>query len=65
GWVSIRWKSRVRDQWNSTVIGIRTLSSLTWRCSEEGWKIVREHNSSQRLARDAVDPALASASKER
>jgi hypothetical protein len=47
------------------VIGIRTLSSLTWRCSEKGWKIVREHNSSQRLSRDAINPALASASKER
>ncbi|WP_207480818.1 Cif family virulence factor [Arenibaculum pallidiluteum] len=31
---------------DGTVTGIRTLSSLAWRCTGEGWRIVREHNSS-------------------
>jgi ketosteroid isomerase-like protein len=43
-------------------VGIRTLSSLTWRCSAQGWKIVQEHNSSQRMDKQALDAALASAS---
>lgn len=25
---------------------IRTLSTLTWRCGRDGWRIIREHNSS-------------------
>lgn len=28
------------------VTPIRTLSTLSWRCSSDGWRIVREHNSS-------------------
>jgi ketosteroid isomerase-like protein len=43
-------------------VGIKTLSSLTWRCWAQGWKIVREHNSPQRLDKPALDAALASAS---
>jgi len=46
-------------------VGIRTLSSLTWRCTSQGWKIVREHNSSQRLNAQSLDAAMASASTER
>jgi ketosteroid isomerase-like protein len=28
------------------IVGIRTRSSLVWRCRADGWRIVREHNSS-------------------
>lgn len=32
---------------NGKVAGIRTRSDLVWRCRADGWKIVREHNSSK------------------
>ena len=50
---------------DGAAVGNRTLSTLTWRCSAGGWKIVREHNSSQRIAGDALDAAMAGASAER
>jgi hypothetical protein len=30
-------------------VGIRTTTSLVWRCGTAGWKIAREHNSSVRV----------------
>jgi ketosteroid isomerase-like protein len=50
---------------DGTEVGIRTLSSLTWRCTNQGWKIVREHNSSQRLTAQSLEAAMANASIER
>lgn len=44
------------------VTGIRTLSSLAWRCTGDGWKIVREHHSSQVVPTDQIDAAMRSAS---
>lgn len=32
---------------NGDVTAIRTRSDLVWRCSGEGWRIVREHNSTR------------------
>lgn len=46
---------------DGAVTGIRTLSTLVWRCTGEGWKIVREHNSSVVLPPAQVDAALSSA----
>jgi ketosteroid isomerase-like protein len=46
---------------SGSVTGIRTYTSLAWRCTGEGWKIVREHNSSTILAPEAIDPAMAAA----
>lgn len=34
---------------DKTEVGIRTTTSLVWRCGEQGWKIAREHNSSVRV----------------
>jgi ketosteroid isomerase-like protein len=35
-------------------LGIRTTTSLVWRCGASGWKIAREHNSSVRVDGDAL-----------
>ncbi|MFI7708489.1 hypothetical protein [Nonomuraea sp. NPDC049480] len=31
---------------DGTVTGIRTTTSLVWRLTDSGWRIIREHNSS-------------------
>lgn len=62
--VSMQFVARLTTG-DGTEIGIRTLSSLAWRCTEQGWKILQEHNSSQRLDPQALDTAMASASKAR
>jgi ketosteroid isomerase-like protein len=40
------------------VTGIRTRSTLVWRCSESGWRIVREHNSSRVVPTPEVQTLL-------
>jgi ketosteroid isomerase-like protein len=40
------------------IVGIRTRSSLVWRCHDDGWKIVREHNSSQTISPAETDALL-------
>lgn len=37
------------------ISGIRDRSTLIWRCGAEGWKIVREHNSSYPVDRAEID----------
>lgn len=37
------------------VTGIRTFTSFVWRLTNEGWKIVREHNSSTVIPNDQID----------
>jgi ketosteroid isomerase-like protein len=34
---------------DGSIVGIRTRSTLVWRCVNDGWRIVREHNSSRRI----------------
>jgi ketosteroid isomerase-like protein len=34
---------------DGSIVGIRTRSTLVWRCADDGWRIVREHNSSRRI----------------
>ena len=40
------------------IVGIRTRSSLVWRCHADGWKIVREHNSSLPISPAETDQLL-------
>lgn len=40
---------------DGAVNGIRDRSTLAWRCGAEGWKIVREHNSSYPVDRAEID----------
>lgn len=35
---------------DGSIIGIRTRSTLVWRRTNDGWRIVREHNSSRRIS---------------
>ncbi|TCK28145.1 hypothetical protein EV667_2141 [Ancylobacter aquaticus] len=43
---------------NGEIVGIRTRSTLVWQCTPEGWKIVREHNSSRRVTQEEIDAIL-------
>lgn len=40
------------------IIGIRARSTLVWRCHGDGWKIVREHNSSRPVSESEVEKLL-------
>jgi ketosteroid isomerase-like protein len=40
------------------IVGIRTRSSLVWRCHADGWRIVREHNSSTSVSAAETDQLL-------
>jgi ketosteroid isomerase-like protein len=40
------------------IVGIRTRSSLVWRCHADGWRIVREHNSSLPISSAETDQLL-------
>lgn len=40
------------------IVGIRTRSSLVWRCHADGWRIVREHNSSLPISPAETDQLL-------
>ena len=40
------------------ITGIRTRSTLVWQCTADGWKIVREHNSSRRIGRAEIDAII-------
>lgn len=42
---------------DGTVTGIRTTTSLVWRRIDDGWRIVREHNSTEVIPTDQVDAA--------
>lgn len=39
-------------------IGIRAYSTLVWRCRGDGWKIVREHNSTRPVSESEVETLL-------
>lgn len=46
------------------VTGLRTRSDTVWRCRAEGWRIVREHNSSKIIPVAEAERALAARSGE-
>ena len=43
---SLEFTARI-EPLKGEVVGIRTRSDIVWRCRADGWKIVREHNSSK------------------
>ena len=57
---TLQWAARLGGR-DGTVAGVRTFTSLAWPCIGEGWKIVREHNSSVVLPADQVDAVMAAA----
>ena len=43
---------------DGAITAIRTRSTLVWHCTGQGWKIVREHNSSRRVSEAEIDALL-------
>jgi ketosteroid isomerase-like protein len=46
---------------DGSIVGIRTRSTLVWRCTHDGWRIVREHNSSRRITAEETQRLFAGA----
>lgn len=46
---TLEFGARLEPAEGQQVISIRARSTLVWRCTSDGWKIVREHNSSRRI----------------
>ena len=40
---------------DENIVGIRARSSLVWRCTSTGWRIVREHTSTRRVSQQEID----------
>lgn len=57
---TLQWVARLEGK-DGKVTGIRTFTTLAWRCTGDGWKVVREHNSSVVLPPGQVDAAMAAA----
>lgn len=43
---------------DGAITGIRTRSSLVWQCTAQGWRIVREHNSTREMERGEIDSII-------
>lgn len=43
---------------DGAITGIRTRSSLVWQCTAQGWRIVREHNSTRQIERGEIDSLI-------
>lgn len=54
---TLEFVARLEDE-GGKIVGIRTRSSLVWRCHAGGWKIVREHNSSTGISPAETDQLL-------
>lgn len=46
---TLEFAGRLEPPENQPIVSIRTRSTLVWRCTPDGWKIVREHNSSRTI----------------
>lgn len=46
---TLEFAGRLEPAEGQPIVSIRTRSTLMWRCTSDGWKIVREHNSSRRI----------------
>ena len=57
---TLQWVARLEGR-GSKVTGIRSFTTLAWRCTGDGWKIVREHNPSVVLPADQVDAVMSAA----
>lgn len=52
---TLEFVARLEDN-SGKITAIRTLSTLTWRCTDEGWRIAREHNSSAIVPESSIAP---------
>lgn len=46
---TLEFAARLEPAEAQPIISIRARSTLVWRCTDDGWKIVREHNSTRRI----------------
>jgi ketosteroid isomerase-like protein len=46
---TLEFAARLESAGSQPIISIRARSTLVWRCAGDGWKIVREHNSTRRI----------------
>ena len=47
---TLEFAARLEPAERQPVISVRARSTLVWRCTGDAWKIVREHNSTRRIA---------------
>jgi ketosteroid isomerase-like protein len=47
---TLEFAGRLEPAESQPIVSIRTRSTLVWRCTSDGWKIIREHNNSRRIA---------------
>jgi ketosteroid isomerase-like protein len=45
----LEFAARLEPSEGQPIISVRARSTLVWRCASDGWKIVREHNSTRRI----------------
>lgn len=46
---TLEFAARLEPNEGQPVTSVRARSTLVWRCTSDGWKIVREHNSTRRI----------------
>jgi ketosteroid isomerase-like protein len=46
---TLEFAARLEPAEGQPIVSIRARSTLVWRCAGDGWKIVREHNSTRRI----------------
>jgi len=49
---TLEFAARLEPAEGQPIVSIRARSTLVWRCTGDAWKIVREHNSTRRIAAD-------------
>jgi ketosteroid isomerase-like protein len=49
---TLEFAARLEPAESPPIISVRARSTLVWRCTGDGWKIVREHNSTRRITPD-------------
>lgn len=49
---TLEFAARLEPAEGQPIVAIRARSTLVWRCTGAAWKIVREHNSTRRIAPD-------------
>ncbi|WP_244491027.1 YybH family protein [Paramesorhizobium deserti] len=46
---TLEFAARLEPPESQPIISVRARSTLVWRCTSDGWRIVREHNSTRRI----------------
>jgi ketosteroid isomerase-like protein len=46
---TLEFAARLEPAEDQPIISVRARSTIVWRCTGDGWKVVREHNSTRRI----------------